>query len=209
MRWSPRGSSHRAGRCHCLWGGSGSPGRRWGQSSESPLGQHLRLAGGTPGAREGQGFPDFQSPHCSHHHHARPGRLYRGGEHGSSPGIQIQAHTAGPGQLPGFCGGTRNRIKNKPWSISHWQSCPLTLQWHCPLVLLQSGSKPLFTSQLQGPQVGFPHQPFGHCWSILGREIPLIQQQSNSPGLVLPPVQLLSSSKEERGTEKSLVTHPG
>lgn len=44
---------------------------------------------------------------------------------------------------------------------------PLTLQWHCPLVLLQSGSNPLAASQLQGPHVGFPHQPLGHCWSIL------------------------------------------
>lgn len=42
-----------------------------------------------------------------------------------------------------------------------------TLQWQCPLVLLQFGSKPLFVSQWHGPQVGDPHQPLGHWWSIL------------------------------------------
>lgn len=72
-----------------------------------------------------------------------------------------------------------NRDPGKSWAMSPWAQLLLTLQWHCPLVLLQSGSKPLFTSQLQGPQVGFPHQPFGHCWSILGREIPLVLQQPN------------------------------
>lgn len=51
--------------------------------------------------------------------------------------------------------------------LSHWHLCALTLQRHCPLVLLQSGSNPLAASQLQGPHVGFPHQPLGHCWSIL------------------------------------------
>lgn len=45
---------------------------------------------------------------------------------------------------------------------------PHTLQWHCPSVWLQLGSKPLWTAQLQGPQVGLPHQPRGHCWSFLG-----------------------------------------
>ena len=43
----------------------------------------------------------------------------------------------------------------------------LTLHWHCPLVLLQSGSKPLLTAQWQGPHTGFPHQPLGHGRSIL------------------------------------------
>lgn len=43
----------------------------------------------------------------------------------------------------------------------------LTLHWHCPLVLLQSGSKPLLTAQRQGPHTGFPHQPLGHGRSIL------------------------------------------
>ena len=43
----------------------------------------------------------------------------------------------------------------------------LTLHWHCPLVLLQSGSKPLLTSQWQGPHTGFPQQPLGHGSSIL------------------------------------------
>lgn len=46
----------------------------------------------------------------------------------------------------------------------------ITLQWHSPLVLLQSGSKPLLTSQLHGPHVGCPHQPRGQGWSILQRE---------------------------------------
>lgn len=45
----------------------------------------------------------------------------------------------------------------------------LTLHWHCPLVLLQSGSKPLPTAQWQGPHTGFPHQPLGHGRSILLR----------------------------------------
>jgi hypothetical protein len=45
----------------------------------------------------------------------------------------------------------------------------VTLQWHSPLVLLQSGSKPLLTSQLHGPHVGCPHQPRGQGWSILQR----------------------------------------
>lgn len=45
----------------------------------------------------------------------------------------------------------------------------VTLQWHSPLVLLQSGSKPLLTSQLHGPHVGCPHQPRGQGWSILRR----------------------------------------
>ena len=43
----------------------------------------------------------------------------------------------------------------------------LTLHWHCPLVLLQSASKPLLTAQWQGPHTGFPHQPRGHGRSIL------------------------------------------
>lgn len=43
----------------------------------------------------------------------------------------------------------------------------VTLQWQCPLVLLQSGSKPLLVSQWHGPQVGDPHQPLGQWWSIL------------------------------------------
>lgn len=48
----------------------------------------------------------------------------------------------------------------------------LTLHWHCPLVLLQSGSKPLPTAQWHGPHTGFPHQPLGHGRSILsGREM--------------------------------------
>lgn len=42
-----------------------------------------------------------------------------------------------------------------------------TLQWQCPLLLLQLGSKPLSVSQSHGPQVGDPHQPLGHWWSIL------------------------------------------
>lgn len=46
----------------------------------------------------------------------------------------------------------------------------VTLQWHSPLVLLQSGSKPLLTSQLHGPHVGCPHQPRGQGWSILRKE---------------------------------------
>lgn len=33
------------------------------------------------------------------------------------------------------------------------------------------------TSQLQGPQVGLPHQPRGHCWSILG-----VHSQVRGPG---------------------------
>lgn len=87
---------------------------------------------------------------------------------------QKRAHKGRPGQLPGLWRGQgtaprMSRAPGKPWATSPWAQLPLTLQWHCPLVLLQSGSKPLFTSQLQGPQVGFPHQPFGHCWSILGR----------------------------------------
>lgn len=52
-----------------------------------------------------------------------------------------------------------------------------TLQWHWPLVLLQLGSKPLWTSQLQGPQVGLPHHPRGHCWSILGMRLGKVCQQ--------------------------------
>lgn len=47
------------------------------------------------------------------------------------------------------------------------QSAGLTLHWHWPLVLLQSGSKPWLTAQWQGPQTGFPHQPLGHGRSIL------------------------------------------
>lgn len=43
----------------------------------------------------------------------------------------------------------------------------LTLQWQCPFVLLQLGSKPLSASQSHGPHVGDPHQPLGHWWSIL------------------------------------------
>lgn len=97
---------------------------------------------------------------------------------------QKRAHKGRPGQLPGLWRGQgtaprMSRAPGKPWATSPWAQLPLTLQWHCPLVLLQSGSKPLFTSQLQGPQVGVPHQPFGHCWSILGREIPLLLQPPN------------------------------
>lgn len=46
----------------------------------------------------------------------------------------------------------------------------VTLQWHSPLVLLQSGSKPLLASQLHGPHVGCPHQPRGQGWSILRKK---------------------------------------
>lgn len=43
-----------------------------------------------------------------------------------------------------------------------------TLQRHSPVVLLQSGSKPWVTSQLQGPHVGCPHHPRGHGCASLG-----------------------------------------
>ena len=99
-----------------------------------------------------------------------------------------------------------SRVSDKPWATSPWARLPLTLQWHCPLVLLQSGSKPLFTSQLQGPQVGFPHQPFGHCWSILGTETHPLLQEPNPPALPTPLAQLLSSSKEPSGSNRSPVT---
>lgn len=67
-----------------------------------------------------------------------------------------------------------NRQKKKvfllPFTTSLYVLCVfllVTLHWHCPLVLLQSGSKPLLVSQWHGPQVGDPHQPLGHWWSIL------------------------------------------
>lgn len=74
---------------------------------------------------------------------------------------------------------TRHRQATSPRA-----QLPLTLQWHCPLVLLQSGSKPLLTSQLHGPQLGFPHQPFGHCWSILGTETSSLLHRPYLPGLL-------------------------
>lgn len=56
------------------------------------------------------------------------------------------------------------------WGASGGSFGTITLQWHSPLVLLQSGSKPLLTSQLHGPHVGCPHQPRGQGWSILQKE---------------------------------------
>lgn len=42
-----------------------------------------------------------------------------------------------------------------------------TLQRHSPEVLLQSFWNPLSVSQLQGPHMGLPHQPWGHGFSTL------------------------------------------
>ena len=75
----------------------------------------------------------------------------------------------------------------------------VTLQWHSPLVLLQSGSKPLLTSQLHGPHVGCPHQPRGQGWSILQRGAQADMSSLCHPCLVQPCVALLTVA----------VAHPG
>lgn len=83
----------------------------------------------------------------------------------------------------------------------------LTLQWHSPLVLLQSGSKPLLTSQLHGPHVGCPHQPRGQGWSILQKDT----QTGMSPHcydisshLVQPQVVLSASAAAQPDSRGSL-----
>lgn len=68
---------------------------------------------------------------------------------------------AGPPPGLGTPGAGRDRCPQSP------RGPGLTLHWQCPLVLLQSGSKPLPTAQWHGPHTGFPHQPLGHGRSIL------------------------------------------
>lgn len=64
----------------------------------------------------------------------------------------------------------------------------LTLQRHSPVVLLQSGSKPLVTSQLQGPQVGWPHHPRGHgCASLPGWHRTMWHSVARPPHPAPPP----------------------
>lgn len=70
-----------------------------------------------------------------------------------------------PGRRVGGCVGVH--APPSPWVPAVHPRPGLTLHWHCPLVLLQSGSKPLLTAQWQGPHTGFPHQPLGHGRSIL------------------------------------------
>ena len=57
---------------------------------------------------------------------------------------------------------------NNLCKISHFM---FTLQWHSPVVLLQSLWKPLFVSQSQGPHIGLPHQPWGHGFLTLSPKI--------------------------------------
>lgn len=71
----------------------------------------------------------------------------------------------GPSLLCFLC-----RVRSYRTGCHSGGSLGLTLQWHSPLVLLQSGSKPLLTSQLHGPHVGCPHQPRGQGWSILQKD---------------------------------------
>lgn len=106
--------------------------------------------------------PRLQASYCPYCHLAGPEGLQTGGEQGTGTESSTSA-AASPEEWTRI-------IKDKESSRDAGESRPLTLQWHCPLVLLQSGSKPLLTSQLHGPQEGFPHQPFGHCWSILGEK---------------------------------------
>lgn len=75
----------------------------------------------------------------------------------------------------------------------------VTLQWHSPLVLLQSGSKPLLMSQLHGPHVGCPHQPRGQGWSILQREAQGGMSSLRHPGTVWPCVALLTLTAAQPG----------
>lgn len=118
----------------------------------------LRCSSGTH-----QRDPCLQASYCLYCHLAGPRGPQIGGEQGT--GTESRTSTAASPEE-----WTRNSIKDKEGSRDAGEPWPLTLQWHCPLVLLQSGSKPLLTSQLHGPQEGFPHQPLGHCWSILGEK---------------------------------------
>lgn len=83
----------------------------------------------------------------------------------------------------------------------------VTLQWHSPLVLLQSGSKPLLMSQLHGPHVGCPHQPRGQGWSILQREAQGGMSSLRHPGTVWPCVALLTLTAAQPGSRCS--SHTG
>lgn len=75
------------------------------------------------------------------------------------------------------------------------------MQWHWPLVLLQSGSKPLLTSQLHGPHVGCPHQPRGQGWSILQREARAGVSSLRHPDLVWLYVALLTLAVARPGSQ--------
>lgn len=79
----------------------------------------------------------------------------------------------------------------------------VTLQWHSPLVLLQSGSKPLLTSQLHGPHVGCPHHPRGQGWSILQRGAQAGMSSLCQSCLLWPWVALLTLAATEPGSQCS------
>lgn len=92
---------------------------------------------------------------------------------------------------------------NGPGGYVEAQVGAVTLQWHSPLVLLQSGSKPLPTSQLHGPHVGCPHQPRGQGWSILQRGAQADMSPLCHPRLLQPCVALLTVAVAQPGSRGS------
>lgn len=114
--------------------------------------------------------------------------------------VPAKGHRSRPPQevFPHGCpqGPGRYRTEVKAW-------VKLTLQWHSPLVLLQSGSKPLLTSQLHGPHVGCPHQPRGQGWSILQRGTQAGMSSLCHPCRVWPCVALPTLAATQPGSQCS------